>query len=273
MSRWFRFYDGALDDPKVQRLEPKLFKTWVNLLCVASRHEGRLPPLVDLAFALRMSEADASKALSALSDVGLVDETEEAFEPHNWSGRQHKSDDSNERVKRYRDKRRNADVTVAVTPPETDTEVEAEKKDSEAVASGAVAPIAEPVYADAKHELWAEGVLLLGQLGLNEAKARQMIGRWCRDTGNDYAGVMTAIQQARDQRPPGDIVGWITRALPTKANHERNRQTRPPNAHDTIFAAVGELLDGLPDGGRREAGASGAIDAERDGTGVYRLSG
>ena len=31
MSRWFRFYDAALDDPKVQRLPPAIFKlTWVG---------------------------------------------------------------------------------------------------------------------------------------------------------------------------------------------------------------------------------------------------
>ena len=31
---WFRFYHGALHDPKVQSLRPELFKFWVNLLCL-----------------------------------------------------------------------------------------------------------------------------------------------------------------------------------------------------------------------------------------------
>jgi len=34
---WFRFYNDALDNPKVQLLPSDLFKTWVNLLCIASR--------------------------------------------------------------------------------------------------------------------------------------------------------------------------------------------------------------------------------------------
>ena len=44
MARWFRFYNEALDDPKVQKLPPALFKSWVNLLCLTARHDGTLPP-------------------------------------------------------------------------------------------------------------------------------------------------------------------------------------------------------------------------------------
>ena len=50
MSRWFRFYDEALDDPKVQRLAPHLFKTWINLLCLASKEDGTMPSNDDIAF-------------------------------------------------------------------------------------------------------------------------------------------------------------------------------------------------------------------------------
>ena len=55
MSRWFRFYDEALDDPKVQRLAPHLFKTWINLLCLASKEDGTMPSNDDIAFRLRIS--------------------------------------------------------------------------------------------------------------------------------------------------------------------------------------------------------------------------
>ena len=59
--KWFRFYADALDDPKVQRLPPPIFKTWVNLLCLASKNEGNLPSAEECAFALRMSDEDFMK--------------------------------------------------------------------------------------------------------------------------------------------------------------------------------------------------------------------
>lgn len=58
-SRWFRFYDEALDDPKVQRLPGEDFKAWVNMLALASKHGGQLPAIGDMAFALRMDERHA----------------------------------------------------------------------------------------------------------------------------------------------------------------------------------------------------------------------
>lgn len=110
MSRWFRMYDELLDDPKAQRLEPALFKTWINLLCLASRRGGTLPPgASDIAFALRLSMESVEQAVKQLTECGLIDETANGLIPHNWDGRQYKSDVSTERVKRFR----NGDETPA----------------------------------------------------------------------------------------------------------------------------------------------------------------
>jgi len=40
MTRWFRVHDDLVDDPKVQRLDPRLFKALVNLWCLASANGG-----------------------------------------------------------------------------------------------------------------------------------------------------------------------------------------------------------------------------------------
>jgi hypothetical protein len=108
MSRWFRFYDCALDDPKVQRLPGDLFKAWVNLLCVASRNDGKLPGADDLAFSLRMSVEAIEDALTSLRAVGLIDwHGPGDFAPHNWNERQFKSDadpTALDRKRRQRDK-------------------------------------------------------------------------------------------------------------------------------------------------------------------------
>ena len=142
MSRWFRLYDEMLDDPKVQMLSPELFRTWVNLLCLASRNKGRLPPTRQAAFALRMSCDDLQSRLDDLILAGLIDiGADKGLSPHNWSKRQWASDDSSERVRRHRAAKRQrletpdetdnapgdvTHVTVTVTPPDTDTETDTE---------------------------------------------------------------------------------------------------------------------------------------------------
>lgn len=111
MSRWFRFYDCALDDPKVQKLPAELFKTWVNLLCVASRNDGILPALEDLAFMLRKDEETLARVLHELQRLGLIDESEQGLTPHNWATRQYQSDNSAERVRKHREAKRHSNVS------------------------------------------------------------------------------------------------------------------------------------------------------------------
>ncbi len=129
---WFRFYHEALDDPKVQMLDPRLFKAWVNLLCIAHRNGGRIPTITATSFLLRMSETDCNDVILALKNIGLLDDSDGTIEPHNWKGRQYQSDSSAARTRKYRHMQRHSDrhsdvtPTVTVTPSETDTESETE---------------------------------------------------------------------------------------------------------------------------------------------------
>lgn len=139
MSRWFRFYDDALNDPKVQRLPADLFKAWVNLLCLASKNGGEIPSLADAGFALRLSESKAGAIVADLALRGLFDPVEGGyFSPHNWGCRQYKSDVSNERVKRYRERKCNVTSDVTVTPPDTEQiqSTETDKKEEPSLRSG-----------------------------------------------------------------------------------------------------------------------------------------
>jgi hypothetical protein len=131
-NTWFRAYSEALDDPKVQRLHPTLFKAWFNLLCLASQHDGVLPSNDDIAFRLRVSVQDAQGYIDELILVGLIDiRSDGARTPHNWETRQFVSDTSTERVRKHRKRKQktegNVDETFQATPPEqsrseTDTE-------------------------------------------------------------------------------------------------------------------------------------------------------
>lgn len=133
MSRWFRYYDDALDDPKVQRLSGDLFKVWVNLLSLASKNDGKLPSADDISFRLRISVQDAQQRVEDLILAGLIDVLpDKSFEPHNWSERQFASDSSAVRMQKLRKKKQSknsgdvtSDVTVTVqtqTREDSDTE-------------------------------------------------------------------------------------------------------------------------------------------------------
>jgi hypothetical protein len=125
MTHWWRAYDEAVDDPKLQRLPGELFKVWFNVMCLASAGNGVLPPLADVAFKLRMSEAKAEKVLSMLGQAGLLDIVSGGqLQPHNWNGRQFQSNASTERVKRFRKRQRNVSSTVSETSPDTDTDTD-----------------------------------------------------------------------------------------------------------------------------------------------------
>ena len=103
--KWFRFHTEALDDPKVQRLSPSLFKTWVNILCIAGANDGSLPSIDDLAFKLRLSVQDAEQQISDLVLAGLIDiAPDKRLSPHGWAARQYASDSSTERVRKLRAK-------------------------------------------------------------------------------------------------------------------------------------------------------------------------
>lgn len=110
---WFRFYNDAIDDPKVQRLPGELFKTWVNLLCLASKNDGVLPDTDDIAFILRMAPDIAASAVAELVKRGLMEQFEGGYSPHNWSGRQKASDNVTARVQAFRERQRQQEDDVA----------------------------------------------------------------------------------------------------------------------------------------------------------------
>lgn len=124
-GRWWRAYDEAVDNPKLQRLPPVLFKAWFNLCCITSANGGTLPPVADIAFKLRTSEAKVRTILSDLTSAGLIDADETGSRPHNWRARQFISDrdpTATERQRRKRDKDKGVtrDTSVTSRPPETE---------------------------------------------------------------------------------------------------------------------------------------------------------
>jgi hypothetical protein len=131
--RWFRVHVELIDDPKFIKLGHELRSGLLMTWCVAAANDGRLPPIEDIAIKFRMPEARAARLIDDLRRHGFIDDDEAGSAPHNWAGRQFKSDTdatAPSRSKRYRDRKRDGTVavtrddhrvgSVAVTPPRTD---------------------------------------------------------------------------------------------------------------------------------------------------------
>ena len=89
MSRWWRAYDEAVDDPKLQQLRPELFKAWFNICCITSQNDGTLPAIATVAFKLRVRPEKARAIVAELTAAGLIDDDGNGnLAPHNWSKRQ-----------------------------------------------------------------------------------------------------------------------------------------------------------------------------------------
>lgn len=157
---WFRYHADVLNNKRVQKLPAELFKFWVNLQCILTIEDapasGKIPPVEDCAYFLRLSVQETTRNLQLLSTAGLLktrnetvnetqsetkcndlvkqsetkctvsgDENGTLFETqetsyflNNWGKKQYKSDTSTERVKRFREKNK----TVPETPTDTDTD-------------------------------------------------------------------------------------------------------------------------------------------------------
>jgi hypothetical protein len=135
VSRWFRSYADTHRNPKVAQLSDPDFRLWHQLLCIAAENDGLIPPLEGLKSLLKRRLDHLLCAVDRLVKAGLIDASETGFIPHNWLKRQFKSDNSTERVQRFR----NAKGNVSETPPDTETYTETEKKEEMPAKAGGFA--------------------------------------------------------------------------------------------------------------------------------------
>jgi hypothetical protein len=142
---WWRAHDKSVNNRKLQRLPGELFKAWYNVNCLASGNGGVVPPIEDVAFALRLTEQRAAAVLTQLATAKLLDKDGDNLIPHDWDEHQFKSDKTDPtaplRQKRYRDKKRNdrnATVTDTVTVKRPEAEAESDTEQSRADASAPI---------------------------------------------------------------------------------------------------------------------------------------
>lgn len=191
MSRWFRMYDELLDDPKVQRLSGDDFKAWVNILCLASRADGSLPTVSDIAFALRLDPKKADSMFRRLTDAGLIAEVDGVSKPNKWDARQYKSDVSTGRVKRFRERSKGVSETPPETAPDTETDTEVPLSND-----NGDEPKILPVLIDPEKLFWDNAKAHLQSAG--KINPGSIIGKWCRDYPKH--DVRTAITRSQIEK-------------------------------------------------------------------------
>jgi hypothetical protein len=241
MTRWFRFYDEALNDPKILKLSDKMHRVWIGILCVASKNDGRLPPLEDMALMIRMTPSKLDAAIKSLMISGLIDQDGPILSPHNWDKRQFKSDVSNERVKRYRERKRN----VTVTPPDTDTDTE---KITEANASGAEAP-------DHRKRLFNEGLAKLAKItGKGPDACRSFVGKCLKAASDDAVTVLGLIEEA-ERNEVVNPSAWISARLkPVEiSNGRRTVHDAARDLHERLVAKINPFDEPAPSFRERES--------------------
>lgn len=215
MNHWWRAYNEAVNDPKLQLISDALFRAWFNVMCIASSNDGNLPPLKDIAFTLRIQPTKAAQVLAQLHTAGLLDKTETGFIPHNWNGRQYKSDKTDEtaaeRMARYRERKRNernAAVTVTATRVQS-TEADNRTDNSEPIGSG-------PANADPRDRLFDEGLKKISDLtGKGADSCRSFVGQCLKVAKDDASVVLGAIDDAHRNRV-ADAGAWIIARLKAK---------------------------------------------------------
>lgn len=201
MSRWWRAYDGAIEDAKLLLLPSDRHRWgWFCLMCLASANGGALPDIKVVAVKLRMSIVKAAELIASLVRAGLIDESETGFAPHNWTARQYRSDVTDPtnavRQKRFRNAHRNAVTTVTVKRPETEVQsTETERKKDAADA----APAGEEV------ELFRRGKAVLG------ASSGGLIKQLLAAKDKNIPLARAAIEQASTKQNPREYIGGIIR--------------------------------------------------------------
>jgi len=118
---WCRLYGEMLDDPKVGTLNDAEYRTWIELLLVATKADAngstKITPQ-SLDWVLRRN---ASVTLQVLLQRELVTLDETGVIVINaWEDRQKRSDSSAERVKKFREKQRLSSSKEDVTLPKRD---------------------------------------------------------------------------------------------------------------------------------------------------------
>ena len=140
---WIKLHTDIIDDEKVNKMNAKLFKNFIFLLCYAKEldQNGALnAPISDMSWRLRIKETELNITIEQLVELNIISNNGNHLAFTHWEKRQYS--ESYKRVTRYREKHRyiNGKNNSKLTrDTETETDVTPTPCDSNESLRGAAA--------------------------------------------------------------------------------------------------------------------------------------
>ena len=133
--QWFRMYHDMIEDPKIGTLNDAQFRLWVEILCLScsAGNCGDTELTIDeINWKLRRNVTGTLQELLDRNLVVFVDGRKgHTIKVVNWDKRQFLSDNSTERVRKYREKTSGKNETLQkrfCNPTDTDTDTDTDTK-------------------------------------------------------------------------------------------------------------------------------------------------
>lgn len=235
VNPWLRLWDRVLDNCKAQSLPVELFRGWINLLCLANRQDnrGRLPDNRTIAFALRITMAQASKLVNDLRAAGFIDPDNtmhdwDEWQPDEKSNAQRSREWRNERKKRaLAERSRERSNERFSSAPDIEGEIEEEEEGE--CASARARDSTSPPSPSLGPEYTAVGEYAI-QLGADVSW-----GEWVRQmgiAGHSAADIRAALDESagagklKQPYVASKLRGWATEGRP-KPSRRNGRDPAP----------------------------------------------
>jgi hypothetical protein len=217
VSRWYRAYEGTVTDAKLGEAaliaevsRSVAIAAWHCLLeSAASRNNSGSFDATSRRVSVILCEPPAKiEALfAAFDELGLIGNGA----VRSWKKRQFQSDDSKERVRKHRAKKRQEtpDVTVCngdVTPPDTETETYKRSSNEDSSAE----PTERPLTEDEIVEAWNQRMVPQGFPAvrrMTNTRQRQLKARLRENTLDDWQQAMSALERSAFCRGENQT-GW-----------------------------------------------------------------
>ena len=205
-NQWFRMYAEFATDPKVQMMSEANQRRFVMVLCLRCSNDHVTLQDEEVAFQLRISNDEWAQTKALFLSKGLINEDNT---PTAWDRRQFVSDSSAERVRKHREKKKQAAkrvCNVTATAPEADTDTEADTEVHQAAAESPPAGAHEqpPVVAAAEsgdpiHVRACELTALVRNRGARLNASNPDVRSWA-ERGVTDAQLLTAFDLAEERR-------------------------------------------------------------------------
>ena len=100
---WIKLYTEILSDPKMGRMNDKMFRRTIELFLIAGKEDrdGMLPSLDDIAWSLHSTVKEIQTVLSDLKTIGIIEEKSEGYLIEHFSERQNSDSSRSEINRRY----------------------------------------------------------------------------------------------------------------------------------------------------------------------------